>query len=194
MSDALSTWTNRVIELRARAISVKQTREQKILHSTFSHWINKSRQNIENLSLVDSFIEVQEEDLIRNKFKTWLFNTKRKIRLRELLEDKLKEDEKNLVAGIFDRWIDVYKERQLIDQVSFRKWNRKIRQLCNRDNANLTHFASLSSHFPFHVGNGHCPIQDLSKSRYNTSKVEVKDNGKQSKPQSQSINLTRISS
>lgn len=117
MSDALSSWTNRVIELRARAISVTQTREQQILRNSFSHWLSKSRQNIENLSLVDSFIEVQEEELIRFKFRKWLSDTKRKIRLRESLEEKLKDDEKNLVAGVFDRWVDVYKERQLIDQV-----------------------------------------------------------------------------
>lgn len=85
---------------------------------TFSHWLNKSRQNIENLSLVDSFIEVQEEELLHNKFRKWLSNTRRKTRLRELLEIKMEDDKRNLLAGVFDRWFDVYKERQLIDQVS----------------------------------------------------------------------------
>jgi hypothetical protein len=118
MSDALTSWTNRVIELRARMISVTQTRDSQILKNSFSHWLTKSRQNMENLSLVDSFIEVQEEEMIRGKFRKWLSNTKRKIKLRELLAEKLLNDEQNLVSGVFDRWVDVYKERQLLDQVS----------------------------------------------------------------------------
>lgn len=118
MSDALTSWTNRVIELRARMISVTQTRDSQILRESFSHWLSKSRQNVENLSLVDSFIEVQEEEMIRHKFRKWLSNTKRKIKMRELLDEKIRNDEKNLVSGVFDRWVDVYKERQLIDQVS----------------------------------------------------------------------------
>jgi len=121
MSNALSTWTNRVIELRARSISVTQTREIQILRNSFSHWLSKSRQNIENLSLVDNFIELQQEEMIRGKFRKWLSSTRRKIKLRLLLEEKLENDDKNLVSGVFDHWFDIHQERQLIDKVSFKK-------------------------------------------------------------------------
>lgn len=117
MSNALSSWTNRVIELRARALTVTQDRNTRMMQTAFSHWLSKSRQNIENLSLVDSFIEVQEEELLRNRFRKWHASAKKKGYLRDLLQRKLEDDERNLVAGVFDRWVDVYKERQLIDQV-----------------------------------------------------------------------------
>lgn len=118
MSNALSSWTNRVIELRARALTVTQDRNTRLLQGAFSRWLGKSRQNIENLSLVDSFIDVQEEELLRSRFRKWHASAKRKAYLRQLLLEKLEDDERNLVAGVFDRWVDVYKERQLIDQVS----------------------------------------------------------------------------
>lgn len=118
MSNALTSWTTRVIELRARAISVTQTRENQIIRNCLTHWLSKSRQNVENLSLVDSFVEIQEEEMLRGKFRKWLSSTRRKIKLRVLLEEKLENDDRNLVSGVFDRWFDVYKERQLIDKVS----------------------------------------------------------------------------
>jgi protein SFI1 len=117
LSTALNSWTNRVIELRARLITVSTSRDTTILRQSFNKWSTKSRQNIENLSLVDSFIEIQEEDLLRNRFRKWHASMKRKINLRDRLELKLKEDEEALKAGVLERWIDAFKERQLIEQV-----------------------------------------------------------------------------
>lgn len=134
VSSALKSWTNRVIELRSRVLTITHERDSRLLQGAMSHWVNRAQQCSENLSLVDSFIEVQEEDILRIRFRKWASNAKRKRLLRERLEQKLEENHQNLLTGAFDHWVDRYREGKLVYQVcSFfrypafqRKWCRVL--------------------------------------------------------------------
>lgn len=116
---ALRTWTNRVIDIKARNLSVSAERSTVLVSEAFSRWRRLTVRHVEDLSLVDSFVEVQDEQLGKRYFRQWLVRLRRDRGLKDLLAVKLSEDKQNLLAGCFERWADRFRESQLVHEVGW---------------------------------------------------------------------------
>lgn len=117
LHSALRTWTDRVIDIRARELSVSTNRANELVSKAFARWRSLTARHAEDLSLVDSFVEVQDEQLGKRYFRRWLVRTRKEKALKQLLEEKLEEDKRNLLAGCYERWTDRFHENQLLAEV-----------------------------------------------------------------------------
>jgi protein SFI1 len=124
---SLRKWTNRVIDIRARELSVSADRSNALRANTFSRWRAITVRHAEDLSLVDSFVEVQDEQLSKRYFRRWLTKARRDRALRALLKQKLQDDEQALIVGCFDRWTDRLRENQLIQEVNVQSLDRRAK-------------------------------------------------------------------
>lgn len=119
-SDALQHWTRRVIEIRARELSVSEERRRTLLSGGFGRWRARMAKVREGQALVESFIELKEVDTLDQHWKRWSTAVKRNRTLRSRLNDKLEADASALLAGVFERWHDRYRENQLQEEVRVR--------------------------------------------------------------------------
>lgn len=116
-SDALQHWTRRVIEIRARELSVSEGRRRTLLSSGFGRWRARMAKVREGQALVESFCELREVETLDRHWKRWSRAVKRNRTLRARLEDKLEADTSALLIGVFERWHDRYRENQLQEEV-----------------------------------------------------------------------------
>ena len=58
---ALHHWLDRVVDIRARELVVQQERDIKVVTLAFEKWLTLCARHGEDLSLVESFVDVKRE-------------------------------------------------------------------------------------------------------------------------------------
>lgn len=111
--NALTYWTNRVVEVKLRALEVAQKYDIVVQTAAFQKWKKLCVRHAEELSLMESYLFVKREDVIRRMFHRW-FAAARSTRHRRLTLQR-KEDQMKLatITFVWDKWRDQFISEKL---------------------------------------------------------------------------------
>ncbi|KAI9571309.1 Sfi1 spindle body protein-domain-containing protein [Boletus coccyginus] len=120
LADALSRWTNRVIEIKLRELEVRQKRSQAALKFAFRKWKNICLRHVEDLSLMESHLDIKRAGRsfslgqnIRRMFHKWLGAARARRHKRILLRERHAEFDRASMQAAWDRWREKYMEERL---------------------------------------------------------------------------------
>ncbi|KAG9318710.1 hypothetical protein JVU11DRAFT_806 [Chiua virens] len=113
LADALSHWTNRVIEIKLRELDVRQRHSQALLKFAFKKWKNICLRHVEDLSLMESHLDIKKAESIRRMFYKWLGAARARRHKRVLLRERQAEFDRVSMQVAWDRWREKYVEEKM---------------------------------------------------------------------------------
>ncbi|KAG2158311.1 uncharacterized protein EDB93DRAFT_1120813 [Suillus bovinus] len=141
--DALRLWTNRVIEIKLRELEVSQKSAHALTVFAFKKWKNICLRHVEDLSLMESHLDIKRAESVRRMFHRWLMGARARRHKRITLREKELEFDRANVQVAWNRWRERYmdeKLRPLLRQIgiqnqknllfrTFGIWHSKTRSL-----------------------------------------------------------------
>ncbi|KIM62097.1 hypothetical protein SCLCIDRAFT_15938 [Scleroderma citrinum Foug A] len=121
MANALNRWTNRVIEIKLRELEVGQKRSHALMTLAFNKWKNVCLRHVEDLSLMESHLDIKRAETMRRIFHRWLSAARSRHQRRTLLREKELRFDRVAVQVAWDKWRDKYiheKLRPIASQVA----------------------------------------------------------------------------
>ncbi|KAF8559809.1 hypothetical protein OG21DRAFT_496214 [Imleria badia] len=113
LADALSRWTNRVIEIKLRELEVRHKYSQAVLKFAFRKWKNICLRHVEDLSLMESHLDIKRAENMRRMFHKWLAAARARQDKRILLRERQAEFDRASIQVAWDRWREKYTEEKL---------------------------------------------------------------------------------
>ncbi|KAJ6502601.1 hypothetical protein C8R45DRAFT_977175 [Mycena sanguinolenta] len=113
LSNALTRWTNRTIEVKNRELETTIKRDTWLMKTAFRRWESAHRHRTSVVSLMESYQLVKRQDLLKKIFHRWL-SAGRQARHRRLTLDR-KEGEIKFghLSVAWDKWRDRFKQQRL---------------------------------------------------------------------------------
>ncbi|KAG8217745.1 Sfi1 spindle body protein-domain-containing protein [Butyriboletus roseoflavus] len=115
LADALSRWTNRVIEVKLRELEVRQKYSQAVLKFAFNKWKNICLRHVEDLSLMESHLDIKRAGRS--------FSSRRSIDFTEYTDflnrkhaahvPQMADFDRASMQVAWDRWREKYMEEKL---------------------------------------------------------------------------------
>lgn len=141
--DALRLWTNRVIEIKLRELEVSQKSAHALTVFAFKKWKNICLRHVEDLSLMESHLDIKRAESVRRMFHRWLTAARARRHKRITLREKELEFDRANVQVAWNRWRERYmneKLRPLLCQIAIQNeknllfrafgiWHSKTRSL-----------------------------------------------------------------
>ncbi|OAX38647.1 hypothetical protein K503DRAFT_770274 [Rhizopogon vinicolor AM-OR11-026] len=141
--DALIFWTNRVIEIKVRELEVSQKKAHALTVFAFKKWKNICLRHVEDLSLMESHLDIKRAESVHRMFHRWLTAARARRHKRIVLREKELQLDRASVQVAWDRWRERYmdeKLRPLLCQIAFQNqknclfrafgiWHSKTRSL-----------------------------------------------------------------
>ena len=103
------------------------------MQTALSRWRDRTLRCAEDLTLGDSFRDVQEEDGLRRAFRHWRASARQKRSLQDRYHDYMRDTELNTLAMCMEKWLDQARERMLAEEV-----RTHVRRIGSADCENLT--------------------------------------------------------
>ncbi|KAF8136617.1 hypothetical protein EV363DRAFT_1320052 [Boletus edulis] len=113
LAGALSRWTNRVIEIKLRELEVRQRHSHVVLKFAFRKWKNICLRHVEDLSLMESHLDIKRAENMRRMFHKWLAAARARRHKRILLRERQAEFDRASMQVAWDRWKEKYMEEKL---------------------------------------------------------------------------------
>ncbi|KAF9227630.1 hypothetical protein BS17DRAFT_725990 [Gyrodon lividus] len=113
VADVLSRWTNHVIEIKLREIEVSQRNSQALLTFALRKWKNICLRHVEDLSLMESHLDIKQAENMRRMFHKWLTAARARRHKRLLLRERQAEFDRTSMQVAWDRWRERYVEEKL---------------------------------------------------------------------------------
>ncbi|KAH7912247.1 hypothetical protein BJ138DRAFT_1178988 [Hygrophoropsis aurantiaca] len=111
--NALRHWTNRVIEIKLRELEVGQKNSNILLTFAFKKWKMICLRHVEDLSLMESHLDIKRSENIRRMFYRWLAAARARRRKRVTLREKEAEFDRASVAAAWDKWRDRFMDEKM---------------------------------------------------------------------------------
>jgi len=112
-SDALTRWTNRVIDIKLRELDVKQRTEVAMLMRTFKKWKFICVRHSEELSLMESHLDIKRSENMRRMFHHWLSASRARLHKRETIAKSKEEMRRRKITAAWDMWQDRFRDQKL---------------------------------------------------------------------------------
>ncbi|KIK93706.1 hypothetical protein PAXRUDRAFT_828690 [Paxillus rubicundulus Ve08.2h10] len=113
ITDALSRWTNRVIQIKLRELEVTQKNSQTLLTFAFRKWKTICLRHVEDLSLMESHLDIKQAENMRRMFHKWLAAARARRHKRLLLRERQTKFNRASMQVAWDRWREKYVEEKL---------------------------------------------------------------------------------
>ncbi|KAH7929761.1 hypothetical protein BV22DRAFT_1080370 [Leucogyrophana mollusca] len=113
VGDALRRWTNRVIELKLRELEVAQKNSNILLTLAFKKWKTICLRHVEDLSLMESHLDIKRSENIRRMFHRWLAAARARRHKRVTLREKELQFDRASVTAAWDKWRDRFMHEKL---------------------------------------------------------------------------------
>ncbi|KAJ3717655.1 Sfi1 spindle body protein-domain-containing protein [Lentinula guzmanii] len=113
LSNCLTHWTNRVIELKVRELEVSQRNEAVLLISAFKKWKSVRARHVEELGLMESFEDIKRHENMHKIFTKWLMAARTARHRRDILRQKEEETKLRIIEIAWDKWRERFKEERL---------------------------------------------------------------------------------
>ncbi|KAJ3844508.1 Sfi1 spindle body protein-domain-containing protein [Lentinula raphanica] len=113
LSNSLTHWTNRVIELKVRELEVSQRNEAALLISAFNRWKVDRARHVEELGLMESYEDIKRHENMRKIFTKWLTAARAARHHRDVLRQKEEEIKLRTIEIAWDRWRERFQEERL---------------------------------------------------------------------------------
>ncbi|KAH7889441.1 hypothetical protein F5I97DRAFT_530889 [Phlebopus sp. FC_14] len=113
MTDALSRWTNRVIEIKLRELEVAHKNAQTLMMVAFKKWKSICLRHVEDLSLMESHLDIKRAENMRRMFHKWLTAARARRHKRITLQKKELEFDRASVQVAWERWKEKYMDEKL---------------------------------------------------------------------------------
>ncbi|KAG6332366.1 hypothetical protein ID866_6722 [Astraeus odoratus] len=116
VANALSRWTDRVIEIKLRelealcAFILLLTRN---FSFAFNKWKNVCLRHVEDLSLMESHLDIKRAETMRRTFNRWLAAARVRRQKRMLLREKELEFDRQALLVAWDKWREKYINEKL---------------------------------------------------------------------------------
>ncbi|KAG1782677.1 hypothetical protein EV702DRAFT_1232774 [Suillus placidus] len=111
--DALRLWTNRVIEIKLRELEVSQKSAHALTVFAFKKWKNICLRHVEDLSLMESHLDIKQAESVRRMFHRWLMVAHARRHKRVTLREKELEFDRANVQVAWNRWRERYMDEKL---------------------------------------------------------------------------------
>ncbi|KAG2041676.1 hypothetical protein BDR03DRAFT_1072733 [Suillus americanus] len=111
--DALRLWTNRVIEIKLRELEVSQKSAHALTVFAFKKWKNICLRHVEDLSLMESHLDIKRAESVRRMFYRWLMAARARRHKRITLREKELEFDRANVQVAWNRWRERYMDEKL---------------------------------------------------------------------------------
>ncbi|KAG2144777.1 hypothetical protein BD769DRAFT_1625348 [Suillus cothurnatus] len=111
--DALRLWTNRVIEIKLRELEVSQKSAHALTVFAFKKWKNICLRHVEDLSLMESHLDIKRAENVRRMFHRWLMAARARRHKRVTLREKELEFDLANVQVAWNRWRERYMDEKL---------------------------------------------------------------------------------
>ncbi|KAG2157290.1 hypothetical protein DEU56DRAFT_763901 [Suillus clintonianus] len=111
--DALRLWTNRVIEIKLRELEVRQKNAHALTVFAFKKWKNICLRHVEDLSLMESHLDIKRAENVRRMFHRWLTAARARRHKRITLREKELEFDRANVQVAWNRWRERYMNEKL---------------------------------------------------------------------------------
>ncbi|GJJ12156.1 hypothetical protein Clacol_006397 [Clathrus columnatus] len=106
-------WTKKTISIKLREMDTIERYNKQILCDVFTKWKEAHSHQLENLSLVRSYLDVKREETLRRTFATWLTTTRRTKARRIRLVEREEEMRLDILTMAWERWRDRFCENAL---------------------------------------------------------------------------------
>lgn len=123
ITDALVRWTNRVIEIKLRELEVEQKYSHALKTFAFTKWKNVCLRHVEDLSLMESHLDIKRAETMRRVFHRWLAFARARHQRRTILREKELTFVRASLQVTWDRWREKFikeKLRPMAHQVALR--------------------------------------------------------------------------
>ncbi|KAI6132101.1 Sfi1 spindle body protein-domain-containing protein [Pisolithus croceorrhizus] len=123
ITDALVQWTNRVIEIKLRELEVEQKYSHALKTFAFTKWKNVCLRHVEDLSLMESHLDIKRAETMRRVFHRWLALARARHQRRTILREKELTFVRASLQATWDRWREKFikeKLRPMAHQVALR--------------------------------------------------------------------------
>lgn len=123
ITDALVQWTNRVIEIKLRELEVEQKYSHALKTFAFTKWKNVCLRHVEDLSLMESHLDIKRAETMRRVFHRWLAFARARHQRRTILREKELTFVRASLQVTWDRWREKFikeKLRPMAHQVALR--------------------------------------------------------------------------
>ncbi|KAG1754575.1 hypothetical protein EDB19DRAFT_664351 [Suillus lakei] len=111
--DALRLWTNRVIDIKLRELEVSQKSAHALTVFAFKKWKNICLRHVEDLSLMESHLDIKQAENVRRMFHRWLTAARARRHKRITLREKELEFDQANVQVAWNRWRERYMDEKL---------------------------------------------------------------------------------
>ncbi|KAG1877928.1 hypothetical protein DFJ58DRAFT_902864 [Suillus subalutaceus] len=111
--NALRLWTNRVIEIKLRELEVSQKSAHALTVFAFKKWKNICLRHVEDLSLMESHLDIKRAENVRRMFYRWLMAARARRHKRITLREKELEFDRANVQVAWNRWRERYMDEKL---------------------------------------------------------------------------------
>ncbi|KAG2078128.1 hypothetical protein BDR04DRAFT_449557 [Suillus decipiens] len=111
--DALRLWTNRVIEIKLRELEVSQKSAHALIVFAFKRWKNICLRHVEDLSLMESHLDIKRAESVRRMFHRWLMTARARRHKRITLREKELEFDRANVQVAWNRWREQFMNEKL---------------------------------------------------------------------------------
>ncbi|KAL4067873.1 Sfi1 spindle body protein-domain-containing protein [Scleroderma citrinum] len=121
MTNALNRWTNRVIDIKLRELEVGQKHSHALLTFAFNKWKNVCLRHVEDLSLMESHLDIKRAETMRRIFHRWLTAARARHQRRVVLHEKELQFDLAVVQIAWEKWRAIYineKLRPIASQVA----------------------------------------------------------------------------
>ncbi|KAJ4488143.1 hypothetical protein J3R30DRAFT_3695788 [Lentinula aciculospora] len=113
LSNSLTHWTNRVIEIKVRELEVSQRNEAALIISAFKKWTGVRARHLEELGLMQSYQDIKRHENVLRIFTKWLTATRTARHRRDILRQKEEEIKLRTIETAWDRWRERFQEERL---------------------------------------------------------------------------------
>ncbi|KAI6045673.1 Sfi1 spindle body protein-domain-containing protein [Pisolithus marmoratus] len=123
ITDALAEWTNRVIEIKLRELEVEQKYSHALKTFAFTKWKNVCLRHVEDLSLMESYLDIKRAETMRRTFHRWLALARARRQRRTILRERELTFIRASLQSTWDRWREKFikeKLRPTANQVALR--------------------------------------------------------------------------
>ncbi|KAG0705973.1 hypothetical protein DFH29DRAFT_996399 [Suillus ampliporus] len=111
--NALRLWTNRVVEIKLRELEVGQKSDYTLTIFAFKKWKNICLRHVEDLSLMESHLDIKRAENVRRMFHRWLAAARARRHKRITLREKELEFDQASVQVAWNRWRERYMDEKL---------------------------------------------------------------------------------
>ncbi|KAL0946958.1 hypothetical protein HGRIS_013114 [Hohenbuehelia grisea] len=113
MTNALTRWTNKVIDLKLRELEVSQRRDAALTRTMFKKWKGICIRHVEELDLMESYQYIKREEFVKRIFNRWLVSARASRHRRLTLQKKEHELNLAVMSVAWDKWRDKFVEERL---------------------------------------------------------------------------------